>query len=98
MTVMAFRHLSAWLLVALLSVLGIEAQNTEYDYIVVGSGAGGGPLACRLAMAGFSTLLIESGNDQSGPNPDSSLWILDQTQLRKICGTDASLWGWGCCR
>ena len=39
-----------------------------------------------------------SGNDQSGPNPDSSLWILDQTQLRKICGTDASLWGWGCCR
>ena len=39
-----------------------------------------------------------SGKDQSGPNPDSSLWILDQTQLRKICGTDASLWGWGCCR
>jgi len=26
----------------------------------------GGPLACRLAMAGHSTLLIESGNDQGG--------------------------------
>lgn len=42
------------------------ATELEYDYIVVGSGAGGGPLACRLAMAGFSTLLIESGNDQNG--------------------------------
>ena len=38
----------------------------EYEYIVVGSGAGGGPLACRLAMAGHSTLLIEAGNDQNG--------------------------------
>ncbi|TVY19959.1 Oxygen-dependent choline dehydrogenase [Lachnellula arida] len=40
--------------------------SLEYEYIVVGSGAGGGPLACRLAMAGHSTLLIESGNDQGG--------------------------------
>ncbi len=42
-----------------------KRQNgTEYDYIVVGSGPGGGPLACRLAMAGFHTLLIEAGDDQ----------------------------------
>lgn len=38
---------------------------TKYDYIVVGSGPGGGPLACRLARAGFRTLLIEAGDDQS---------------------------------
>ena len=31
---------------------------------VVGSGAGGGPLASRLARAGQSVLLIESGDDQ----------------------------------
>ena len=44
-----------------------EANSTsQYEYIVVGSGAGGGPLACRLAMAGHSTLLIEAGNDQNG--------------------------------
>jgi len=30
----------------------------------VGSGAGGGPLASRLAMAGHSVLLIEAGDDQ----------------------------------
>ncbi|KAL2064103.1 hypothetical protein VTL71DRAFT_4597 [Oculimacula yallundae] len=38
----------------------------EYEYVVVGSGAGGGPLACRLAMAGHKTLLIEAGDDQNG--------------------------------
>jgi len=36
---------------------------TGYEYIVVGSGAGGGPLAARLALAGHKTLLIESGDD-----------------------------------
>jgi choline dehydrogenase len=41
-------------------------DQLEYEYIVVGSGAGGGPLACRLAMAGHKTLLIEAGNDQNG--------------------------------
>ncbi|KAI1775942.1 choline dehydrogenase [Hypoxylon cercidicola] len=35
-----------------------------YEYVVVGSGAGGGPVAARLAMAGHKTLLIEAGDDQ----------------------------------
>jgi choline dehydrogenase len=33
----------------------------EYDYIVVGSGAGGGPVAANLAKHGFSVLLLEAG-------------------------------------
>ncbi|KAF7588586.1 hypothetical protein BBP40_005505 [Aspergillus hancockii] len=37
---------------------------TGYEYIVVGSGAGGGPVAARLALAGHRTLLLEAGNDQ----------------------------------
>ncbi|KAK4163284.1 hypothetical protein QBC43DRAFT_370765 [Cladorrhinum sp. PSN259] len=37
---------------------------TGYEYIVVGSGAGGGPVAARLALAGHKTLLIEAGDDQ----------------------------------
>ena len=40
----------------------------SYEYIVVGSGAGGGPLASRLARAGHSTLLIEAGDDQGSNN------------------------------
>lgn len=39
--------------------------NDKYDYIVVGSGPGGGPLAARLAIAGFSVLLLEAGGDHA---------------------------------
>ncbi|KAJ6462716.1 hypothetical protein DFH09DRAFT_1382701 [Mycena vulgaris] len=34
-----------------------------FDFIVVGSGAGGGPLAARLAETGFSVFLVDAGND-----------------------------------
>ncbi|TMC47834.1 MAG: glucose-methanol-choline oxidoreductase [Chloroflexi bacterium] len=39
------------------------SEAASYDYIVVGSGAGGGPLAANLAEAGFSTLLLEAGGE-----------------------------------
>ncbi|MDJ0705232.1 MAG: GMC family oxidoreductase [Leptolyngbyaceae cyanobacterium MO_188.B28] len=38
-----------------------DAEEKDFDYIVVGSGAGGGPLACRLAILGANVLLIEAG-------------------------------------
>src|SRR5574342_58701 len=39
------------------------ARAPEYEYIVVGSGAGGGTLAARLAEKGRSVLLLEAGSD-----------------------------------
>jgi choline dehydrogenase len=36
-----------------------------YDYVVVGSGPGGGIVASNLALAGDSVLLIEAGRDAS---------------------------------
>jgi choline dehydrogenase len=44
----------------------------DYDYIVVGSGAGGGTVAARLAEAGMKILLLEAGSDpvNSGQHPE----------------------------
>ena len=40
-----------------------ETSAPEYEYIVVGSGAGGGTLAARLAESGRSVLVLEAGGD-----------------------------------
>lgn len=38
-------------------------STADCDYIVIGSGAGGGPLAANLANAGFKVILMEAGGD-----------------------------------
>ena len=37
-------------------------MTTQYDVIIIGSGAGGGTLACHLAPSGKSILLLERGD------------------------------------
>lgn len=49
-------------------VNGTTALLEEYDYIIVGSGAGGGSLAASLAKADYSVLLLEAGGDDEPPN------------------------------
>lgn len=69
------------LAVALLPSVGSAASaarhnETDPEYIVVGSGAGGGPLAANLARRGHKVLLIEAGLDDLGQSPEYDLPIL----------------------
>ncbi|KAF2446342.1 GMC oxidoreductase [Karstenula rhodostoma CBS 690.94] len=51
-----------------------DINKKTYEYIVVGSGPGGGPLAANLARAGHSVLLLEAGEDQT-ENLNVSQWV-----------------------
>jgi choline dehydrogenase len=65
------------LLLPLFGVLAKAAEpkpNNTYEYIVIGSGPGGGPLAANLAKAGHSVLLIEAGDDQWNNTNSATVW------------------------
>ncbi len=49
-------------------------ESNKFDFIIVGSGAGGGPLAAGLAKSGFTVLLIEAGGTSSNVMSDTPVF------------------------
>ena len=49
----------------------------HHDYIVVGSGPGGAPLAARSGLAGYKVLMIETGRDEAADNNDARVLIFN---------------------
>ncbi|KAJ7602933.1 choline dehydrogenase [Mycena polygramma] len=52
-----------------------DTSTAEYDYIVVGAGAGGGPLASRLALNGYKVLLMDAGHYVFNDNTTVPLYL-----------------------
>ncbi|KAK3622679.1 hypothetical protein LTR56_022058 [Elasticomyces elasticus] len=69
--------------------------NTTWDYIIVGAGAGGIPLADKLSETGASVLLLEKGPPSSGRwggdvKPD---WLVGTNLTRfDVPGLDNEIW------
>jgi len=66
----------------------------EWDYIIVGSGPGGGPLAARLAEAGKRVFLLEAGGN---PRVDTGVRLPDDYRVPGFhafaCENPAMSWG-----
>ena len=61
-----------------------DDASGDVDYVVVGSGARGGPLACNLARAGHRVVLLEAGS-----NPRS--WTREVPALHASSAEDPSM-------
>src|ERR1700704_5220744 len=63
----------------------MTADEAAPDYIVVGSGAGGGPLAANLARAGRTVLLLEGGSEAQPLTYDVPAFHAFATEDTELC-------------
>ncbi|MBC7467113.1 MAG: GMC family oxidoreductase N-terminal domain-containing protein [Bdellovibrio sp.] len=69
-------------------------ESDKFDFIIVGSGAGGGPLACGLARNGFTVLLLEAGGTPSRSDDNSDTNRLSKTPVFNAKASDDALLNW----
>src|SRR5579862_1752043 len=54
---------------------GAEGAVAEAEYIVIGAGPGGGPLACNLAKAGHRVVVMEAGSPGTDPDLQTEMKV-----------------------
>jgi choline dehydrogenase len=64
------------------------------DFIIVGSGAGGGPLAARLARRGFYVVLLEAGRDHKDPEKPHLADARQRIPAYQGISTEVDEWSW----
>src|SRR5947207_3838357 len=50
-----------------------DSDRTPLDFIIVGAGAGGAPLASRLAERGYTVLVVEMGPEKPAKPLDAAV-------------------------
>jgi choline dehydrogenase-like flavoprotein len=61
-----------------------DPEKTPFEYIIVRSGAGGGPLAARLARAGRRVLLLEAGKDLACSETEDPTGTVDPDKVPEV--------------
>ncbi|MEO6093954.1 MAG: GMC family oxidoreductase [Novosphingobium sp.] len=69
-------------------------SGPAYDYVVIGSGAGGGTLAARLVEAGRSVLVIEAGPDPLGTDLPGATSTHYRVPAFHAYASEDSTFGW----
>jgi choline dehydrogenase len=64
--------------------MSADRLDKEYDFIVVGSGAGGGPVAVRLAEAGYTVLILEAGGADEPYDYKVPAWHARSTENNEL--------------
>ena len=75
-----------------------DAVARDWDYVIVGSGAGGGTLAARLAEAGMRVFLIEAGLPTANLidfvyGPDNRYWHTPEDTPENVSATTLGMVG-----
>jgi len=71
-----------------------QFQDQSFDYVVVGSGAGGAPLAARLAEYGYTVLVLEAGPDHSCPESNPRAYEISQVPALHAPSTEDPELSW----